>query len=100
LTTSASNLEFSGDNIDSISDDLMSRHDWLKSTGGGPNSFLRLQIENKLYVVCNFVDDIVSAKGNFTFYFFPSGYLEISELVPWFTKTLLVFGLVEGSVLI
>ncbi|PON90130.1 hypothetical protein TorRG33x02_141620 [Trema orientale] len=62
----------------------MSGHDWLKSTRGGPNSFLRLQIENKPYVVCNFADDILSAKGNFIFYFFLSGYLGISELFPWF----------------
>ncbi|XP_022773096.1 glucose-6-phosphate isomerase 1, chloroplastic-like isoform X2 [Durio zibethinus] len=37
-------------------------HYWLRNAKLGPNSFLRLQIENTLDAVCKFADDVISGK--------------------------------------
>ncbi|URE25300.1 glucose-6-phosphate isomerase [Musa troglodytarum] len=37
-------------------------HYWLRDPKRAPNSFLRLQIENTLDAICNFADDVISAK--------------------------------------
>ncbi|RWW18193.1 hypothetical protein BHE74_00025246 [Ensete ventricosum] len=44
-------------------------HYWLRNPKLAPNSFLRLQIENTLDVICKFADDVISAKVTLLFRF-------------------------------